>query len=627
VTGLAVDALLEALGVAELPPVPDEVHDGKPAVLPEDLAPLTDDDSLWQRAEPFVRRVISEPSGADRSRQTWHTVNLLLECGYSNEDAAKLMTRHAPSIDKGRFEQLVAKAIGKARSRHDHAGRACNAAGCTNKPNWQADALYEHTPDASPGPGSSARSKLTLPETWSDAHVGEAFGTTLTGRWVYCRALGGWLGWDGRRWAPDRGEAVHEEFRQWVIRIGEQVWRDAGDSDVMRQVAKYRERGKIDAAVIIARRLETVAATADEFDRHPHLLNVGNGVVDLRTGELLPHDPTLRLTKLTTTTYIPGTTHPDFDAVLDALTGDTRLWVQRLFGAAAYGSVVDDVLPVFDGTGGNGKTTLLKVIAGALGEYAVPASTRLLMARGVTDEHPTLIADLYGRRLVYIEETPEGGALKMEQVKALTGGGRLSARFIGKDYFDFEPSHTIVVATNHRPAVNASDYAAWRRLRLVPFTRTYVAAHEAKPGDLIADRQLRARLDRPHQREAALAWIIAGATGWHADGGLGACTTIDEATATWRRDEDVIHAWFADCARIGGDTRASDLYRSFADWCTREGRRYVSSNKEFVKRFTDHDLYRNHAITKRVASNGTWYSGLTVVDVVGSSPGSREGVL
>jgi P4 family phage/plasmid primase-like protien len=484
----------------------------------------------------------------------------------------------------------------------------------------ELDAIDAEHRGAKPTRTSSPVNESGVPASWSDAHVGEAFGSTLTGRWLYCRPLGGWFRWDGRRWALDPGEAVHEEFRQWIIELGDRLWKQTGDGDTMKQVARYRDRGKIDAAVTIARRLETVAASADEFDRHPHLLNALNGVVDLRSGSLLSHDPTLRMTKLAGAEYVPNATHPDVNAVLEALNDDVSPWVQRLFGAAASGQVLDDVLAVFDGTGSNGKTTLLKAAATALGDYATPASTRLLMARAATDEHPTLFADLLGRRLVFIEETPEGGALKMEQVKNITGGGAIKARFIGGNYFHFEPTHTIIVATNHRPAVSASDHAAWRRLRLVPFTKTYRLPHEAKPGDLVANRSLRGDLTKPAQRTAMLAWIVAGAVAWYADGGLGACPTVDRATSSWRREEDVIHGWWNDSLDIGGMVGAAELYRSFVAWCEREGRRYISSNKEFAKRFTDHEMYRRHGVEKRDTRSGAVYEGVSVVDVVGVPP-------
>jgi putative DNA primase/helicase len=468
---------------------------------------------------------------------------------------------------------------------------------------------------------AQAEDRISIPITWSDAHVGEAFGHTLAGRWLYCRALGGWMRWDGRRWHVDPGEAVHEEFRQWIIGIGAHIWRTTADSDTMKQVGRYRDKGKIDATVVIARRLEIIAASAGDFDREPHLLNVLNGVLDLRDGTLHPHDPALRITRLAGADYDPSATHADLTTILKALDPDVEPWVQRLFGSAAFGAVVDDVLAVFDGTGSNGKTTILKAVAIALGEYAAPASTRLLMARGVSDEHPTLIADLFGRRLVYIEETPEGGALRMEQVKNITGGGALKARFIGRDYFEFEPTHQIIVATNHRPAVNASDYAAWRRLRLVPFTRTYRLPHEAQPGDLIADRGLRGRLTHPAQRQAVLAWVVAGAIAWHHDGGLGGCAPIDEATSTWRRDEDVIHAWWADCLEPGLAVAAAELYRSYSNWCNTNGRQ-ASSNKEFAKRLMDHDLYRKHGVERHHTNSGWFYRGVKVTDVTGVPTGS-----
>lgn len=460
------------------------------------------------------------------------------------------------------------------------------------------------------------------PVGYSDAFVSEAFGATLEGRWLYAKQLTGWVRWDGARWQVDPGEAVYEEFRRWIIELGDRLWKR--NDAKLAQAARYRDKGKIDAAVVIARRLRTIEARAAEFDQHPHLLNAQNGVVNLRTGDVMPHDPALRLTKIAGAKYVPGARHPDIDAVLEALADDVRPWVQRLFGAAASGEVLDDVLAVFDGTGSNGKTTLLKAAASALGEYATPASTRLLMARAVTDEHPTLIADLLGRRLVFIEETPEGGALKMEQVKSITGGGALKARFIGGNYFHFEPTHSLIVATNHRPAVNASDHAAWRRLRLVPFTRTYRLPHEAGPGDLIADRGLRARLTQPAQRTAMLAWIVEGAVAWYAEGGLGPCPTVDAASSAWRRDEDIIHAWWHDAIYEGGTVGGADLYRSHVAWCEAEGRRYVSSNKEFVKRLTDHELYKKHRIVRRDTRSGVVYEGLSVVDVEGSSPGPRE---
>lgn len=453
------------------------------------------------------------------------------------------------------------------------------------------------------------------PEHWTDAEVGEMFGRTIEGRWLYCRQLGGWMQWDGRRWALDPGERVYEEFRRWVLELSTKLYTEQGLTAEVKQATRYREKGKIDAAVTIARRLENVAANAAHFDQHPYLLNCLNGVVDLRTGVIGPHEPALRITKLAGAAYKPDAEHPDIDSMLLAVSEDVRPWIQRLMGSSMVGKVVDDIVAVLDGAGANGKSTILKAISSAVGDYSNPVSSRLLVSKSAYDEHPTLIADLAGRRLVYVEETPEGGALRMEQLKYLSGGGQLKARFIGKDWFEFEASFQIVVATNHRPAVNASDYAAWRRLVLVPFNRTYRKAHEAGPDDLIADTGLRTRIEEQPQKEATLAWVVAGALQWHADG-LGTCAEIEQATADWRQDEDVIAAWWSDNLEVdpGAKVQGGSLYSSYSDWCTRAGRRSMSM-KEFFKRLVGHDWYARAHVENRKASNKSWYHGVKLAPV------------
>lgn len=486
---------------------------------------------------------------------------------------------------------------------------------------WQANALLPEPMDEDEvrrTMDSILRSELAkdpegeYPAMWTDAEVGEAFGKTLEGRWLYCRQLGGWMRWDGTRWKLDPGERVHEEFRRWVLDLSGRLYNEQGLSAATKAATKYREKPKIDAAVTISRRLDGVAAVAESFDQHPYLLNCTNGVVDLRTGTLGGHSPALRLTKVTGCAYLPEATHADVESTLLAVSDEVRPWLQRLLGSAMVGKVIDDLVVVLDGSGANGKSTLLQAVASACGDYANPASSRLLVSKSSFEEHPTLIADLAGQRLVYVEETPEGGALKIEQLKYLSGGGTLKARFIGKDWFQFEASLQIVVATNHRPAVNASDYAAWRRLALVPFTRTYRKVHEAGPNDLVADPGLRIRVDEQAQREATLAWIVAGAVTWHAEG-IGSSTEVDRATAEWRLSEDVI-ASFWDTALVpdaGKYVQASVLYATYAEWCSHAGRP-ASSLKEFMKRFTGHELYRQYGVDRKTSHHQTQYHGIAL---------------
>jgi len=492
----------------------------------------------------------------------------------------------------------------------NHAGDFAAAAKAWRTEHPKARPVEDWTFVGDPDDGSGA--ELEVPTSVDDANMAAAFGRIIDGRYLHCGQLGGWYRWDGRRWAHDHTEAVYETCRRWVLTLGAQMFRSGIDDEKIKQVTRYRTKAKIDAVVVLARRLRNIAANVDEFDKHPHLLCARNGTIDLRTGALAGHDPQLRITKIVDVDYQPDAHHPDVDAVLDVVTPAVRSWLQQLLGYAATGHVSEDLMPVLDGTGSNGKTTLLTAVSAALGEYAAPASAKLLMKSG-HDEHPTLIADLHGRRLVYVEETAEGGALRTEAMKALTGGSELKARFMRADYFSFTPTHQLVVATNHRPAVNSTEHATWRRLRLVPFPHRYTRAEDARPGDRIVDRGLRARLRTgERQRAAMLAWIVAGAGAWHRDG-IVDCPEITEATAEWRRSEDVILRFFEDRCELtpGASVRSSELHRAYAAWCEHEGRP-SSSNKELTKRIEAHDVAVD--LDLRKTRQGAVWFGLGVSD-------------
>lgn len=452
---------------------------------------------------------------------------------------------------------------------------------------------------------------VPLPQALTDAQVGEAFGEVIRGRFLYCRALGGWLRWDGARWKRDTTEAVFELAREYLLAMGAELLRSGADSAQVRQAAAYRSKARIDAVVTIARRLDGIAAEVDEFDRNPDLLCCTNGVVDLRTGVLAPHDPGLRLTKTTGVAFDADARHVDVDRVLEAVDADVRDWLQVVFGYAATGHVSEDLLLVLDGTGSNAKTTLLEAIKGGLGEYARSAPQRLLMKSG-NDEHPTLIAELFGRRLVTVEETAEGGSLRVEQMKALTGGSSITARFIGKDYFEFTPTHQLVVATNHRPAVNSVEHATWRRLRLVPFPYRYARPDRMRPGDRPVDTGLRRRLQSGAQRRAMLAWIVAGAVRWHTDG-INDPTAVVAATDAWRLAEDVIHRFAADRLEFSpeGHVSLAAMFDEYQRWCDAEGRP-AGSQKEFGKRLEDHDLAQQHHVRKRKTMHGWRWEGVEI---------------
>src|SRR5262245_31431488 len=145
-----------------------------------------------------------------------------------------------------------------------------------------------------------------------------------------------------------------------------------------------------------------------------------------------------------------------------------RDFLALLLGHRLEGRVIEHLLPIFCGVGANGKSTFVGAALGALGDYAGPADPDLLTAR-TFDAHPTGTADLFGMRIAVLHETDAGRPLAEGTVKRLTGGDRLKARRMREDFWSFEPSHTFVMLTNHKPVVGGDDEGIWRRLRLVPF--------------------------------------------------------------------------------------------------------------------------------------------------------------
>lgn len=450
-----------------------------------------------------------------------------------------------------------------------------------------------------------------IPASFSDADVAEALADHLRREWLYVALWGRWLRWTGTRWAKDETEQVHEVARRWVIELVATVARVGASAEDVKRAARYRDRAKLDAALTMARRIEGIAASPSEFDRDPDLLNVANGVVDLRTGALLSHAPGLRMTKLAPADYIPGSAHRDVTELLRCVDPVVLPWLRTFVGYAATGHTAEDVVIVFDGSGANGKTTLLEGIGAALGDYAGAVSPQLVM-RTTHEPHPTIKADLLGKRLVSISETEEGGAFRMEQVKALTGGDQISARFMRGDFFTFAPTHTLIIATNHRPAVNSTEHAAWRRLRLVPFPYTYKPASQAEPGDRVQDKRLRRRLTNgPAQRQALLSWIVDGAIDWYAQG-LGTNPVTEQAGKDWRRAEDVILRFIDECIDFtpGTMTRGRDLYNSYTDWCKHEGRS-PKSNKNFSSEFLSHETVKAAEIVRVSPQGVAHYKGIS----------------
>ena len=308
---------------------------------------------------------------------------------------------------------------------------------------------------------------------------------------------------------------------------------------------------------------EGIVVSPDDLDADPYLLNCRNGTFDLREGELRPHDPADLLTKMAGTAYDPAAEGRVFAAFLERVQPDPdmRGYLARLLGHALEGRIVSHVLPIFHGDGGNGKGTLIAAVLAALGDYADAADPELLTAR-TFDAHPTGTADLYGLRLAVLHESDHGRRLAEGTVKRLTGGDRLKARRMREDFWSFEPSHTFVMLTNHRPVVSGADEGIWRRLRLVPWDVVIPPAER--------DEELGDRLAL--ERAAVLAWLVAGYHDWRARG-LADPEPVTRATDAYRAESDALGRFLDQQCLTGPHyhVRSAELFAAWSKWCAAEG--------------------------------------------------------
>jgi putative DNA primase/helicase len=387
---------------------------------------------------------------------------------------------------------------------------------------------------------------------------------------LYCSESSMWYVYDGSRWVQDHGGRIVRlaiETVRGIITEASLVGSDGSkaadpaelSNQLCKHAAKSEAEGRIMAMVRLARAMRPVCA--DEFDRDPWLLNTTNGTVDLRTGTLHPASPADKITHRTACGYHSGVGAPQWCAFVRwVFRGDTEMvdYVQELLGMCISGDITEQMLPVFYGDGANGKSTMLDTIMDLAGTYAGKAPPDLLMAkRG--ESHPTEVADLMGKRLVIASETEEGRKLRTSFVKEATGDREMKARFMRGNFFTFQRTHKLLLATNHKPRVTEGKYSMWRRLRLVPFAATI--------DDAAQDKRLGEKLMT--ESVGILAWLVAGCRRWYESGGFDEPAAVREATEEYREEEDPIAEFVEACLDLDADgfAQLKDIRRAYVQWC------------------------------------------------------------
>jgi putative DNA primase/helicase len=437
-------------------------------------------------------------------------------------------------------------------------------------PNAQpAEVAAPTTETAPPAPAKGGAGIAAKIEKFTDLGNAKRFSAKYRERLRHCEKWARWFAWDGMRWREDEtlevyrlGSALIRGLYSQAKRIPDQEERDA----FLGHLIRSESMRSISAMINLAKSESGIAIHPDDLDCDPWLLTVTNGTIDLRTGELRAHSPRELITKLAPVAYDPAAACPNWLEFLYMVMSHRSTLVeflQRAFGCCLTGITSDKALFIMYGAGGdNGKSTMVDVIQRLLGDYAMrtPTDTFLKKKEGAI---PNDVARLKGARFVWASENERGSRLSESLIKEMTGGDKMSARFMRGEFFEFYPEFKPWLATNHKPQIRG-DRALWNRLKLIPFDVSIPEEKQKPRHEVMAMFQ--------EEFPGILNWAVHGCLEWRRCG-LGVPEEVAEATREYEAEQDTFAMFLEErCVRVPNARAASiTLYRAYKSWAEEHG--------------------------------------------------------
>lgn len=381
-----------------------------------------------------------------------------------------------------------------------------------------------------------------------------------------------WYEWSGKCWTPIVAGEVMRYAKDTASAIRMEL---RGETEPERTKAisihakSAQSMRSLKAMIELAASEQPIALTSDTLDAEPFLLCAANGTIDLRTGELGPHLREHLLTQQSGADYAPDAQAPLFEGVVRNLTGgDEELagYVQRAVGYAATASRREQAFFFLYGTGGEGKTLFLEVIADVLGTYAQHIATETLMAKrpgGISND----VVRMRGKRFGYASEIDQGQQLDEPLLKQLSGGDTVTARGLYKEHIEFTQVPKIFVATNYKPRIKGTDTGIWRRTKVIPCVNS-LSAEDRDP--TLAEKL-------KGERSGILAWIVRGCLEWQRVG-LKEVAAVSQAVATYRGELDMVGRFVDELCSLApsASVMCQELLGHYVDWCSDIGEHPLS---------------------------------------------------
>jgi putative DNA primase/helicase len=381
-----------------------------------------------------------------------------------------------------------------------------------------------------------------------------------------------WIVWNGSRWEMDDGYLIHDRALKMIRGIYRELMKTADYRDrldIEKHAMQSESARRRKAIVEVASWIPELNVKTDDLDRDNWLFNVGNGTIDLRTGEFKAHDKNDLITRIANVNYDPKADCPAWKQFIREIMNyntDLIQFIQCAAGWAITGDTSEQSMFILYGTGANGKSTFLNTIMNLLGDYAIATPTETFMKK-TGDQITNDIARLQGTRFVTTTEAEHGRRISEPLIKQITGNDKMTARFLYGEFFNFTPTFKIFMATNHKPVIKGTDHGIWRRIKLIPFT---TRIEEDKQ-----DKHLEQKLML--EGSGILNWLIDGARRWCKEG-LKTPSIIINATDEYRAEMDVIGNFIKErCFQLPGlEIKARELFKCYQNWCDDHNEHAVS---------------------------------------------------
>jgi putative DNA primase/helicase len=435
-------------------------------------------------------------------------------------------------------------------------------------------------------------------DTGNAQRFADVYGEVI--RYSYIRK--NWYFFDSKIWLIDQQGMIKSLVDRVVEKMKDEpvyVPTGADEEDIRKAFNKHiknsrSSRGKTN---MVKESEHLLPIQPHEFDSDPDLFNVQNGYLELKTGKLKDHDKNKYFTKISSVEYTDKIDCPLWLDFLNQIFNEDKPlinYIQRSIGYSLSGSTEEQMMFILYGNGRNGKSVFLDIITEMFGSYATNIQPQTIMVKQQGSGANSDIARLNGARLVTTTEPNEGVRLDEGLVKQLTGGDKVTARFLYENEFDFIPQFKLWMATNHKPIIRGTDDGIWRRMAIIPFT-VQIPEHKV-------DKRLKHKLKR--ELMAILNWAVEGYMLWRATG-LQEPQTIKDQRKEYRGEMDVVEAFIEDCCIRNENykAQAKTLYQTYREWAQSNGQ-YLMSNTKFGREIGKKFV--------KFQSNGVYYKGIEI---------------